>query len=204
MQKNIVKKAICKMVVTILPLFFMLSVLPEAAAQNLGGRVLEKAPPGTAAPKSQWLDENGETVNLSDLRGKVVLLNFWATWCGPCVIEMPELDALQKKYGSAGLEVVAVAHDEEGPAAIKPFFAKHDLKHLDIYHGGATTTRPFEVRTLPSTYLIDREGMLVGHVPGFARWLTPALEKHIQATLKKGYQAGDSQFRNRAVRGIGD
>lgn len=203
------RTAFLRVAVTLLPLFFALLLtffLPSASwGQNLGGRVLEKAPAGTPAPQAIWLRENGESVNLSDFRGRVVLLNFWATWCGPCVIEMPDLDALAKKYRRAGLEVVAVSLDEKGPETIRPFYRKHSLNHLAIYHDGQEAARTFGVRTMPTTYLIDREGLLMGHVPGFAHWQSPALEKHIQAALKKGYRPDHYPgFMKRPVKGLND
>ena len=189
----------------LLALLLVLLFAQIASAQSLGGRVLERAPANMPAPKASWQNADGETVRLSDFRGKVVLLNFWATWCGPCVIEMPDLDALAKKYHRSGLEVVAVSLDEEGKDIVTPFYQKYGLNHLDIYLKGHSAAQTYGVRTMPTSYLIDREGMLVGHVPGFARWQTPALEKHIQAALKKGYRPEDiPSFNRRPVRDFTD
>lgn len=195
-------KTFLRTAVTLLPLMVFTLMPFGAMGQNLGGRVMEMAPPGTPAPDALWLNEKGTPVSPRDFRGKVVLLNFWATWCAPCVIEMPDLDALQKKYRKAGLEVVAVSLDEEGAKAIRPFYMKHNLNHLEIYTEGQTAAQAFGVRTMPTTYLVDREGLLVGHVPGFAYWQTPALEKHIQAALKKGYRPSGNPFKGRAVKEI--
>lgn len=201
MQSHRPSHTFSKLAVTLLPLVISVCVLvPAAFGQGYSGRPFEKAPPNTPAPNAQWLDEASRPVNLSDFRGEVVLLNFWATWCAPCVIEMPDLDALQKKYRKAGLRVVAVSHNEEGPAAIRPFYRKHNLSRLDIYYGGKAAAAALGARTLPTTYLIDREGMLVGHVPGFAYWQTPAYEKHIRAALRKGFSLPESPFKGRVVK----
>ena len=203
MQTGAQKTAFLWPIVAIISLLTFVSMTLETQAQNLGGRTLEKAPQGTPAPKTRWLDADGNTVRLADFRGKVVLLNLWATWCGPCVIEMPDLDALQKKYGRSGLEVVAVSLNEEGPAAIKPFFAEHGLDNLKIYYGGEAPAKDFGARTLPSSYLINRDGTLIGEVPGFAKWQTIALEKHIQHALKKGFKENKMPFEGREVRELG-
>ena len=200
MYKNIFSRC----AVTVLSLFIVFLTPASLLAQDLGGRKLEVAPPNTTTPKIEWLDSENNTVSLEDFRGRVVLLNFWATWCAPCVVEMPDLDALQKKYGRSGLEVVAISLNEEGLEEIKPFFEEHGLKYLEIYHGGMVPAQEFAVHTLPSTYLIGRDGMLVGYVPGFARWQTLALEKHIQATLRKGYAPQRAPFSGRSVRDFSD
>ncbi|MGE5602139.1 MAG: redoxin domain-containing protein [Nitrososphaerales archaeon] len=104
---------------------------------------------------------DGKTVSLADLRGKVVLLNFWATWCPPCKAEMPDLDALQREYGASRDFVVVGVNVGEDLATVKPFVAKNGLSFpIVLDHSGRVTTQLFGVRPLPTTYIIDREGFI--------------------------------------------
>ncbi len=109
--------------------------------------------------------------SLAEWRGKVVLLNFWATWCAPCRREMPALDALQVKLAAQGFEVVALSSDRKGFDAINPFYKKIGIQNLAPY---ADTTikaqRAFRIIGLPTTVLIDREGREVGRIAGPAEW----------------------------------
>lgn len=139
-------------------------------------------------PATPLLKDGTQSLNLSHLRGKVVLLNFWATWCGPCVIEMPDLNKIQQKYKLGGLEVVAVSLDQEKSfSQIKSFYDEHNLNHLSVYTPRAPLAAAYGVRTLPSSVLIGRDGNIIGHVKGFTNWQDPQVERYIQEALRKGY-----------------
>ena len=130
--------------------------------------LLEEPVPAPQAPLERG---SGETLTLAAFEGKVVLLNFWATWCAPCVREMPALDRLQAALGPEGLAVVAVSEDRAGLKAVEPFFAETGLEHLQIYlDPKGKFWREFGVRGLPTTYLIDRQGRLIGAMEGPAEW----------------------------------
>ncbi|MDP6774591.1 MAG: TlpA disulfide reductase family protein [Rhodospirillales bacterium] len=137
-------------------------------------RPLERPPP---APITRG---DGRTVDLGDFRGRVVLLNIWATWCEPCVWEMPALDRLQGALGGERFEVVALSIDRDGMAAVEPFFRRHGVKHLGMYLDPGRRTAytnaanpngaAFPVYGLPITFLIDRQGRVAGYVTGPAQW----------------------------------
>ncbi|MEE8226331.1 MAG: TlpA disulfide reductase family protein, partial [Kiloniellales bacterium] len=102
---------------------------------------------------------------------RVVLLNFWATWCAPCIREMPSLDRVQAQFEEAGLTVVAVSEDFAGVPVVQPFFERLKLEHLQVYLDvESALAKELGVRGLPTTLLIDRQGRLVGGLEGPAEW----------------------------------
>ena len=116
-------------------------------------------------------DEHSKAHALSDFRGKIVLLNIWATWCTPCRREMPSLDRLQAQLGGADFQVVPLSIDQSGVGVVRKFYTEVGLKALPIYidtEGGATRT--LATIGVPATLLIDREGRELGRLIGPAEW----------------------------------
>ena len=113
---------------------------------------------------------DGKPHALRDYRGKVVFVNFWATWCPPCVDEMPSLERLHRTLGPEGLAVVAVSADED-EAALRAFVKQHALT-LPVLHdpGGRTAARRYRTTGYPETFVLDRDGVLVQHTVGPAEW----------------------------------
>ena len=110
------------------------------------------------APDFTLSDANGQSVKLSDYRGKVVLLDFWATWCGPCQIEIPWFIEFEQQYKSKGLEVVGVSMDEDGWKAVKPYIAEHKLNYRILLGDETVGALYGGLDALPTTFLLDREG----------------------------------------------
>jgi thiol-disulfide isomerase/thioredoxin len=111
-------------------------------------------------PAPAWTlhDVDGGTVNSEQLKGKVVVLDFWATWCGPCRSEIPSYVELQKKYGNAGLAVVGVSLDRGGPQVVKKFVGEQKINYL-IVMGDDKIAEVFGgVEAIPTTFIIDRDG----------------------------------------------
>lgn len=122
-------------------------------------------------PAISFKDQLGESISLANFRGRVVLLNVWATWCAPCREEMPALDRLQAKLGGADFEVVALSVDRAGMNAVEAFFRAIDIRHLKRYiDESAWTMRKLGIVGLPTTLLIDREGREVRRYVGAAEW----------------------------------
>ena len=143
----------------------------EASPRGPVPGVLDRSHAGTAAPNVTFEDENGRPTSMSAFRGRPVLVNLWATWCGPCIIEMPSLDALAQREGEA-LQVVALSQDMvAGRDAVTRFFAEHDFRaleaNLDKEMGFMTALR---LETLPTTILYDAEGKEVWRMTGRAEW----------------------------------
>jgi peroxiredoxin len=135
-----------------------------------------------AAPDFSLPDLDGNSHRLSSFRGKVVLLHFWATWCPPCRAAMPSLEALYQAYQHQGFEVLAVASDVRGGEVVQPFVTKHHLTFLNLQDANAYVTRLYGVTTLPTTYVLDREGRLVTVEIGSRDW-TAAEARALIASL---------------------
>jgi thiol-disulfide isomerase/thioredoxin len=127
------------------------------------------------APAISLVDRTGHTIELSDLRGKPVIVNLWATWCEPCLREMPSLERLQSRLGER-IAVLAVSEDRGGDKAVEPFIAKIELKSVKIYIDPKSEVgHAFAVRGLPTSFLIDRDGKVLGRVEGAAEWDSPKI-----------------------------
>ena len=122
-------------------------------------------------PGLQFQDGDGRTRSLAEFRGRVVLLNIWATWCTPCREEMPALDRLQAKLGGPEFEVVALSIDRQGSDVVRRFFADVGVKSLRIYiDPSAQSMSRLGAVGVPITLLIDREGREIGRRAGPAKW----------------------------------
>jgi thiol-disulfide isomerase/thioredoxin len=152
---------------------------------TLGPFVASAAP--TAAPDLPFTSGDGKPLTLADFKGRVVLLNLWATWCGPCVEEMPALDRLQERLGGPDFAVVALSVDRQGRSLVEPFMEKLGLKHLAMYLDTTSALmRALKVRGLPTTVLLDRDGREVGRLEGAAAWDSPEAEALIRFHLRPG------------------
>ena len=155
-------------------------VLHEELAEKLGIEPVKT----TLAPDFFLEDLNGNSVRLRDLRGKVVLLNFWATWCPSCRFEMPSMEALHKEYSRQGLVVLAV-NFRESPGEIRPFYKEHNLSFRTLLDTGGETFARYETWSLPTTFLIDRRGYVVGKVIGYRDWHSDQSKAFFTQLLKE-------------------
>jgi peroxiredoxin len=137
-------------------------LLVALSAQLLG----QSAGKGASAPDFELKDLNGRIVRLSDYKGKVVLINFWATWCPPCRAEMPELVRLQKGYQSRGLQILGATYPTYSRAAVRRLARELKLNY-PILFGSRELAAKYEVgEVLPATVVIDREGKIRGRILG--------------------------------------
>ena len=110
------------------------------------------------APDFELKDASGKVVHLSDYKGKVVLLDFWATWCGPCGIEIPWFTEFQRKYKDRGFTVLGVSMDDGGWKDVKPFVAENKINYQVVLGDDKTSDQYGDVEALPTTFVIDRQG----------------------------------------------
>lgn len=139
------------------------------------------APP---QPVIAFVDGEGGEVRLSDYRGKVILVNLWATWCGPCVQEMPALDALQAELGGADFDVVTISLDRRLDDA-RQFYAEMNLQNLPLIHDSSFSS-PGQVGALglPMSILYDRNGREIGRVPAPAEWHSDDAVNLVRAAIR--------------------
>ena len=139
---------------------------------------------GKPAPDFQLMDLDGNSVRLADLRGKAVLLNFWATWCPPCKIEMPWFVDLQKQYGPQGLQIVGVAMDEgNAHDAVAKFAKDMGLNYTVLLGNDKVADQYGGVDALPTTFVIGRDGTIVTRVFGLVSH--SEIEDNVRAALKQ-------------------
>jgi thiol-disulfide isomerase/thioredoxin len=152
----------------------------DAAAPPISGTVANFIPtvPAVPAPIEPFFDAQGRELSLHEFGGKVVLLNLWATWCAPCLKELPSLDRLQAALGGDRFQVVAVSIDRQGIDAVQPYFKKLQISGLPIYvEPKSRLARALGLQVLPSTIIIGPHGTMQGKLIGAAEWDAPeALE----------------------------
>jgi peroxiredoxin len=146
----------------------MLGGCSSSKAVNAAGAVMKTEKERKSAPEFELKDADGKTVRLSDYKGKVVLLDFWATWCGPCKIEIPWFIDFERKYKNKGFAVIGVSMDEEGWTAVKPFVSELAINYRILQGNDAIAELYGGVDALPTTFLIDRDGKIAETHAGLA------------------------------------
>jgi thiol-disulfide isomerase/thioredoxin len=158
----------------------------------LGAGAAAQAPPGfilreqaRPVPEIQFEDQARAPLHLSDFRGKVLLLNLWATWCAPCRREMPTLDRLQATLARPDFQVVALSVDRDGVPAVAAFYEELGVEALAIYVDSSTSAmRALGALGLPTTLLLNRDGNEIGRLLGPAEWDSPEMVAFVRDYLE--------------------
>jgi len=158
--------------------FLLFSLVAFAAVNSRA-----EAVPPTPAPAWKLKDVDGKVVSSTDFKGKVVVIDFWATWCPPCREEIPGYIALQKKYGKDGLVIIGVSLDQKGPAVVKPFMAKMGINYPIVMADDETAGLFGGVASTPTTFIIDRAGIIRDRKMGAEP--TESFEKRLVAIMGK-------------------
>jgi thiol-disulfide isomerase/thioredoxin len=146
------------------------------------GEFIPASPP-QPVPEISFADLKGNWAGLADFKGRLVLINLWATWCQPCLKEMPSLERLQQSLEDK-LTVAAISEDRGGTQVVEPFVAKLGLDKVKIYLDPKSAVgHAFSVRGLPTTLVIDVDGRLVGRVEGAAEWDSDKMAAVLQPFL---------------------
>lgn len=159
---------------------FLLALLPAlivTSGCNRGGHPRQI---GRLAPNFSVID-GSRTVSLDSYRGKVVVLNFWASWCAPCIAEIPSLNQLQKKMPQ--IVVLGISTDED-PAAYAQFLANHPIDYVTIRDGSQQSNHLFGTYRFPETYVIDKQGRIRRKFIGAQNWTTPEILNYLSDLVK--------------------
>ena len=140
---------------------------------------------GTAAPDFTFPGINGKKVSLSDYKGKVVLVNIWATWCRPCVDEMPSMEKLYRKFKEENFEILAVSIDETGLKAVAPFMEKHKLTFSALIDPKGAIKSVYGITGVPESFIIDKQGQLIKKIVGPLDWATPKVFQFFNELIQK-------------------
>ncbi len=138
---------------------------------------------GALAPDFVLWDLHSRPVSLQSQRGRVVLLNFWATWCGPCRVEMPAMQRLYEEFNRRGLEILAVSTDAQGAAVTRPFTDSLGLTFPILHDSDFQVGLTYGTRTLPMTFLVDRQGIIRHRIFGARDWHSPEARRLVEMLL---------------------
>jgi thiol-disulfide isomerase/thioredoxin len=153
------------------------------SANPLALSVFEQPRP---VPDIRFQDDQGHDLSLTNFRGRVVLLNIWATWCVPCRKEMPTLDRLQSRLGGKDFQVIALSIDRKGIEAVKDFYREVGVEKLAIYlDPSAKGSHDLAIPGVPTTLLINRDGSEVARKLGEAQWDSPEMVWQVEQTIAR-------------------
>lgn len=136
-------------------------------------------------PDLSLADLKGNKVRLSTLKGKIILLNFWATWCPPCIQEMPSLDQLHRFFENQKFEVIAVSVDTEGAKPVQEFINEKKISFRVLIDSEKKTEGPFGLRGLPISYVIDHRGLMIAGAIGAINWNSKKAIAYFETLIQK-------------------
>ncbi len=142
-------------------------------------------PDSTPAPPFSLETPSGKEMNLSDFHGQYVLLNFWATWCGPCKMEMPSLESLHRQFKGAPFTVLGVSNDLFGSRVVAPFIKAYDLTFPVLLDPQQNVSKRFGVHSLPTSFLIDPDGKIIGVLAGADNCAKPETIAYFESLLNQ-------------------
>ena len=154
-----------------------LLLTPEISRIEPGARAPDYTVFGVGTP---------DTVDIRDFRGEVVLLNVWATWCGPCEQEMPSMERLYQEMSPQGLRVVAISVDQADPATVRAWAEERNLSFTVLHDPSGRIQQVFQTTDVPESFVLDRDGVIVKKIIGATEWDHPA-----QKALFRRLLAGD-------------
>jgi peroxiredoxin len=140
---------------------------------------------GVSAPNFTFSDLDGKMVSLADYKGKVVLLNIWATWCSPCVEEMPSMEKLHQELKGEGFEILAVSIDASGAKDVLPFMKKYKLSFPALTDTRGAIKELYQTTGVPESFIIDKDGIIVEKVIGPRDWATPGAIRYFRNLIQR-------------------
>ena len=137
------------------------------------------------APDFTFPGLDGKKVSLSDYKGKVVLVNIWATWCPPCVKEMPSMEKLYRKFKGENFEILAVSIDEPGLKAVAPFMEKTRLTFPALIDSKGAIKSVYRISAIPESFIIDKQGFLIKKIVGPLDWAAPQVFRFFSSLIRR-------------------
>ena len=148
--------------------------------ESPGASADAKVSMGETAPDFTLENMQGENVTLSDLRGQVVLVNFWATWCPPCRQEMPSMEKLYQHFQGQEFEMLAINVEENGPEAVSSFLKDKSHSFPILFDPQGQAQRLYNVSKYPETFVVNKDGIVVEHVMGAIDWMQPSVVEYLE------------------------
>jgi peroxiredoxin len=177
-------------ITAIFPVFVgLVAALSVASCNPQTERTEEKLPVGVGvevgavAPDFRVANTAGGTMTLSEHRGKVVLINFWATWCGPCRAEMPSMEALYRSHLQHSFEILAISIDTGSPSRVRAYVDDFGFTFPVLLDADYRVNDLYQVRVAPTSFLIDRQGRIVRKIPGAKDWNHPEVRAWIDQLI---------------------
>jgi peroxiredoxin len=147
--------------------------------------ILDTLKVGRPAPNFEFPGLDGKIVSLADYRGKVVLVNIWATWCPPCIDEMPSMEKLYNELKGEDFEILAVSIDAQGIKSVAPFMKAYKLSFPALIDTAGTIKNLYKATGIPESFIIDKEGILIKKIIGPLDWATPEILRFLRDLINK-------------------
>jgi len=175
-------QSIILILVFIIGIGVMILLQTNKSSFDLAGK--QRFEKGAPAPNFTLPDLKGKMVSLADYKDQVVLLNIWATWCRPCVEEMPSMEKLHQELKGEKFVILAVSIDEAGVKAVRPFMKKHKLTFPALIDSAGTINSLYQTSGVPESFIIDKQGRILEEIIGPRDWAAPGALKYFRSLIQ--------------------
>ena len=176
-------QSIILILVFIIGIGVMILLQTNKSSFDLAGK--QRFEKGAPAPNFTLPDLKGKMVSLADYKDQVVLLNIWATWCRPCVEEMPSMEKLHQELKDEKFVILAVSIDESGAKAVRPFMKKHKLSFPALIDSAGTLNNLYRTTGVPESFIIDKQGRILEEIIGPRDWAAPGALKYFRSLIQE-------------------
>ena len=176
-------QSIILILVLIIGIGVMILLQSNKSSFDIAGK--QRFEKGSPAPNFTLPDLNGKMVSLADYKGQVVLLNIWATWCRPCVEEMPSMEKLHQELKDEKFVIIAVSIDESGAKAVLPFMKKHKLSFPALIDSAGTINSLYQTTGVPESFIIDKQGNILEEIIGPRDWAADGALKYFRSLIQE-------------------
>jgi peroxiredoxin len=175
-------QSVILILVFIIGIGVMILLQTNKSSFDLAGK--QRFKKGVPAPNFTLPDLSGKMVSLADYRGQVVLLNIWATWCAPCLEEMPSMEKLHQELKDEKFVILAGSIDESGESVVRPFMKKHKLNFPALIDSAGILKNLYRTTGVPESFIIDKQGRILEEVIGPRDWAAPGALKYFRSLIQ--------------------